>query len=79
MIHRHGPSTRTDPLPTDAPDAGGRGDLPPDDGTWAYEIKWDGIRAVLFVEGGRVRAQSRNDLDVTGRSPSWPMSGSSSA
>ena len=35
------------------------------DATWAYEIKWDGVRAILFVEGGRVRAQSRNDLDVT--------------
>ena len=66
MIHRHGPSTRTDPLPTEVrPMLAVGGDLPPDDGTWAYEIKWDGIRAVLFVEGGRVRAQSRNDLDVT--------------
>ena len=32
---------------------------------WAFEIKWDGVRTILFVEGGRVRAQSRNDLDVT--------------
>jgi bifunctional non-homologous end joining protein LigD len=41
------------------------GSLPPDDEHWAFEIKWDGVRTVLFVEGGRVRAQSRNDLDVT--------------
>jgi bifunctional non-homologous end joining protein LigD len=41
------------------------GRLPADDENWAFEIKWDGVRAILFVEGGRVRAQSRNDLDVT--------------
>ena len=41
------------------------GKLPADDENWAFEIKWDGVRAILFVEGGRVRAQSRNDLDVT--------------
>ena len=41
------------------------GKLPADDEDWAFEIKWDGVRAILFVEGGRVRAQSRNDLDVT--------------
>ncbi len=66
MLHRHGPSTRIDPLPASVrPMLAVAGDLPPDDGAWAFEIKWDGIRAVLFVEGGRVRAQSRNDLDVT--------------
>ena len=36
---------------------------------WAFEVKWDGVRAILFVEGGRVRAQSRNDLDVTAAFP----------
>jgi bifunctional non-homologous end joining protein LigD len=41
------------------------GKLPADDEKWAFEIKWDGVRTILFVEGGRVRAQSRNDLDVT--------------
>ncbi len=66
MIHRHGPSTRTDPLPTSvAPMLAVAGPLPTDTENWAFEIKWDGIRAILTVEGGRVRAQSRNDLDVT--------------
>jgi bifunctional non-homologous end joining protein LigD len=70
MIHRHGASTRTDPLPTSlAPMLATAGQLPTDDPKWAFEIKWDGIRAVLFVEGGRVRAQSRNDLDVTASFP----------
>ncbi len=66
MIHRHGPSTRTDPLPTSIkPMLAVPGELPSDDEHWAFEIKWDGVRTILFVEGGRVRAQNRNDLDVT--------------
>jgi bifunctional non-homologous end joining protein LigD len=66
MIHLHGPSTRTDPLPTSIkPMLATPGPLPADSSTWAFEIKWDGVRAILFVEGGRVRAQSRNDLDVS--------------
>jgi bifunctional non-homologous end joining protein LigD len=66
MIHRHGPSTRTDPFPTSLkPMLAVSGRLPEDDSQWALEIKWDGIRAILFVEGGRVRAQSRNDLDIS--------------
>ncbi len=45
------------------------GALPTDDAGWAFEVKWDGIRAVLFVDRGRVRAVSRNDLDLTGSFP----------
>jgi bifunctional non-homologous end joining protein LigD len=41
------------------------GNLPADDDEWAYEIKWDGVRAIAFIEGGRVRLQSRNMLDLT--------------
>jgi bifunctional non-homologous end joining protein LigD len=70
MIHRHGPSIRTDPLPTSVrPMLATSGDLPSNDSGWAFEIKWDGVRTILFVEGGRVRAQSRNDLDVTASFP----------
>ncbi len=70
MIHRHGPSIRTDPLPTSIkPMLATPGELPADDTGWAFEIKWDGVRTILFVEGGRVRAQSRNDLDVTASFP----------
>ena len=66
MIHRHGSSTRSDALPDSIkPMLAVAGKLPADDENWAFEIKWDGVRAILFVEGGRVRAQSRNDLDVT--------------
>jgi bifunctional non-homologous end joining protein LigD len=66
MIHRHGPSIRADPFPSSIkPMLAVAGELPTDDEHWAFEIKWDGVRTILFVEGGRVRAQSRNDLDVT--------------
>ena len=70
MIHRHGPSARRDPMPTSLkPMLAVPGELPADSTGWAFEIKWDGIRAILFVEGGRVRAHSRNDLDLTGSFP----------
>jgi bifunctional non-homologous end joining protein LigD len=43
--------------------------LPPDDGAWAYEFKWDGVRAVVFVDGPRVCVQGRRQNDVTERYP----------
>ncbi len=47
------------------------GPIPParEDGQWAYEIKWDGIRAVVFSEPGRMRFVTRNGNDVTARYP----------
>jgi bifunctional non-homologous end joining protein LigD len=45
------------------------GHLPADDGTWAYEIKWDGYRTVAFMDGGRVRLQSTTQRDVSARYP----------
>jgi bifunctional non-homologous end joining protein LigD len=66
MIHRHGSSIRADDMPDSVkPMLAVSGQLPADSEDWAFEIKWDGVRAILFVEGGRVRAHSRNDLDVT--------------
>ena len=38
-------------------------------GRWAYEIKWDGVRAIAFVEGGRLRLQARSGRDITPRYP----------
>jgi bifunctional non-homologous end joining protein LigD len=40
------------------------GELPPDKG-WAFEMKWDGVRALVRSDGGRVNVTSRNDRDVT--------------
>lgn len=40
-----------------------------DDPEWWFEIKWDGYRAIVSAEGGRIRARSRRGLDLTGRFP----------
>src|SRR3954470_17047491 len=45
------------------------GPLPPDDDNWAFEIKWDGIRAIATVPGARLRLTSRRGNDVTARCP----------
>jgi len=42
---------------------------PEQDDKYGYEMKWDGVRIVLYVSGGRVRAMTRNDRDVTGTYP----------
>jgi bifunctional non-homologous end joining protein LigD len=45
------------------------GTLPADDAGYAYETKWDGVRAIAYVRDGRVRLFTRNDADVT---PAYP-------
>jgi bifunctional non-homologous end joining protein LigD len=40
------------------------GVLPKKDAGWAYELKWDGVRSIVYVDGGRVRVRSRNDKDL---------------
>ena len=40
-----------------------------DDEGWWFEIKWDGYRAVVSAEGGKVRARSRRGLDLLGPFP----------
>lgn len=44
------------------------GALPAGEG-WTYEVKWDGMRALCFVDGDDLRVQSYNERDVT---VSWP-------
>jgi bifunctional non-homologous end joining protein LigD len=36
-----------------------------DNPDWLFEIKWDGYRAVAFIEDGRVRLMSRTQNDLT--------------
>ena len=36
---------------------------------WAFEPKWDGYRAIAYVDGGDVTFKSRNGNDLTGRFP----------
>ena len=45
------------------------GELPPDEDGWAFEIKWDGVRALAYVEDGAVHLESRNLNDITPRYP----------
>jgi bifunctional non-homologous end joining protein LigD len=48
--------------------------LPPDGDRWGFEFKWDGIRAVTYWDGGRIRLQTRNRKDITPRYPElWPL------
>jgi bifunctional non-homologous end joining protein LigD len=39
--------------------------LPRDDDAWAYEMRWEGVRALAYVSGGRVRLASADDEDLT--------------
>jgi bifunctional non-homologous end joining protein LigD len=72
MIHRMDPPEDPDrePLPDKIePMLAKTGPLPRDDDRWAYEIKWDGVRAIGYVDGGRLRLASRNGRDITPRYP----------
>jgi bifunctional non-homologous end joining protein LigD len=42
-------------------------DEPFDSDDWLFEIKWDGYRAVAFIENGKARLVSRNQNDLTPR------------
>jgi bifunctional non-homologous end joining protein LigD len=44
-------------------------DDPFDGPGWLFEIKWDGYRAVAFIENGKARLVSRNQNDLTARYP----------
>lgn len=72
MIHRMSPPEDPDreELPRELVPmlATGATELPGGDG-WAYEVKWDGIRALLASEPGRRRVWSRNLTDLT---PGYP-------
>jgi ATP-dependent DNA ligase len=52
----------TSPLPPQL--ARSRASLPDGEG-WAYEPKWDGFRAIVFVDGDEVELQSRNGRPLT--------------
>ena len=45
------------------------GELPDDDAPWAYEMKWDGIRALAHVGDGQVMLVSRTGRDVSASYP----------
>jgi bifunctional non-homologous end joining protein LigD len=73
MIHRMDPPQDPDRKPM--PDklvpmmAKLESKVPRPEDAWGFEFKWDGIRALAYVDGGRVRLQSRTGEDITPRYP----------
>src|SRR4051794_31406080 len=72
MIHRMDPPADPgeDPMPEHVvPMMARLSELPRNDRDYGFEVKWDGVRAVSYCEGGRVHIESRNLRDVTKQYP----------
>jgi bifunctional non-homologous end joining protein LigD len=71
MIHRISPPARErDPFPENVvPMLARLSTLPRDDGKWAVEVKWDGVRAIAYCQPGRLELQTRNLNTVTAQYP----------
>jgi bifunctional non-homologous end joining protein LigD len=72
LIHRMDPPPDPgyEPMPDRiAPMLARLGELPPDEEKWGFEVKWDGIRAVAFLDHGHINLQGRNFSDFTPRYP----------
>jgi len=69
MIHRMDPAEEgRDPLPSALePMRATPAELPRDDESWAFEIRWDGVRALAFCEPGHMRLVAAGGADVTKR------------
>lgn len=42
---------------------------PPESDNFLYEVKWDGIRALISLDEGELRIRSRNQHDITAKFP----------
>ena len=72
MIHRMDPPVDPDrePMPERiVPMLACAGELPKDERRWSFEIKWDGVRAIVYSEPGRLRIEGRRLTDMTERYP----------
>jgi bifunctional non-homologous end joining protein LigD len=49
--------------------------LPADESQWAFEVKWDGIRAIARSEPGWLKLLSRNEIDRAARYPELAVLG----
>ncbi|MEH0933692.1 DNA polymerase ligase N-terminal domain-containing protein [Micromonospora psammae] len=43
--------------------------LPRDQAAWGYELRWDGVRAMAYVSGGRLRLLDADGGEITGAYP----------
>jgi bifunctional non-homologous end joining protein LigD len=72
LIHRMDPPDDPDrePMPARiAPMLARTGELPEEDGGWAYEVKWDGVRAIAYSRPGELRLESRKLNDISDSYP----------
>ena len=72
LIHRMDPPDPPDyePIPDRLqPMLARSGELPSDEQRWGFEVKWDGIRTVAFLDHGHIALQGRNFTDFTPRYP----------
>jgi bifunctional non-homologous end joining protein LigD len=72
MIHRMDPPAdpAAEPLPEHVvPMLARGGPLPADEERWGFEVKWDGMRALVYSQPGRMRIEGRKLQDITGQ---WP-------
>jgi bifunctional non-homologous end joining protein LigD len=73
MIHRMDPPEDPDyePFPETGllPMLARSGKLPPREKEFGFEVKWDGIRTILFSDHGHVELRGRNGSDFTPRYP----------
>ncbi len=73
MIHRMDPPADPDrqPMPERLIPMMARpaSELPRDPRKWSFEVKWDGVRAIAYVQPGRLRLESRNLNDITAGYP----------
>jgi bifunctional non-homologous end joining protein LigD len=72
LIHRMDPPADLDaePMPAHlAPMLARAGTMPADERRWAFEIKWDGVRAIAYSQPGELRLQSRNLKEITDSYP----------
>src|ERR1043165_5963211 len=61
--------TASQPLPTRISPMLARSAEPFDSDEHLFEVKWDGIRCMAYVEGKRVRLLNRRGADMTARYP----------
>lgn len=66
---RDAPLPRPAPPPAIEPMLATGGGTPFDSPDWLFEVKWDGVRTLAFIEGEHVRLVSRRGRDVTTQYP----------